>query len=188
MKTRQQINDDDVIYEDADQFRGATASSIKEIVLRQFSKCCTELSKEMTRGGAFTRYVDGKYIEIVAPDQIQIVINSIETLRIILQPKIKEKEDLMTPLIAEFNKAIEDLKNTRNEQLNTILAQDSEDNYYLTLEQKNELRSNTTELIREYDRNYDGGLLSAYKKLFVVLSSLMAEYNYFDEVGAVGNL
>ena len=65
-------------------FRNKQGITVKEIVLEQYRKCCQEMSKEMTEGGVIRRLVGEDIIEFVAPNQIEIFINSVDGLKIIL--------------------------------------------------------------------------------------------------------
>lgn len=63
------------------QWRQKEPESFKEIVLRAISKAVTELSKDLRKGGNYMTSTPKGIMPLYFPDQREVIINSIKTLR-----------------------------------------------------------------------------------------------------------
>ena len=180
--SNKKIDDDDMIFDDVESYKSKTTIGIKEIALKQFQKCCNELSKEMTRGGTITRFVNGEYIQVGVPDQIQIFVNSVIALKIILQPKIVSNAIIMQGHNNIFKNtlfAVQQQKNKRSEEHYTNFYNINSKRW--TNLQRMGFKERMIADLRDIDEEYDTNLLEVYKQFFEGLSVLMDSLNYFDE-------
>jgi len=167
--------------EDSEDYRSKDDGvTIKTIILEQYRKCCREGSKEMTEGGVIRRLVNNQVMEFVVPNQIEIFINSVEVLRIILQPNFKKKEKVIKKYIDEYEKEITDLMNTYNKRISEAKRD--------LINQPPELRGS---FIRDYnkfinneERRCNIAKVNIYRKLLIGISILLDEMDYFEEVSS----
>lgn len=82
---------DEFEFEDSESSKSG-AGSFKEILLRQYSKCILEGSKEMTKGGVLKRLIDNKVYEFPVPNQFEIFTNSVGVLKRMLKSQIEAKD------------------------------------------------------------------------------------------------
>ena len=181
-----EIKEEDVVFEDTDSYSSKGTSGIKDICLRQFSRCCAELSKEMTRGGVVKRIVEGQLIEIPVPDQIQIVLNSIDTLKIILEAKIKANEKIIGERIKNFNSGLKRLSDDYTSKINKRRKEYPTNTVKRQPYEREILQKQLNDDLYALKEEYEYDLLNQYKKLLTALSLLMDHLNYFEEKGATG--
>ncbi len=100
-----------------------TEGDINSVILRQISKCVAECSKELTQGGIQTRYIQGQVVEIAVPNQMEIIINSIQALYFLsinALNKYKEKNDKVKESLETLEKSQEDLEDEHKKRSKEI--------------------------------------------------------------------
>jgi len=151
-------------------------SSIRNLVLRQLNKCCQELGKEMDSGGVKNRIIDGLIVQIVMPNQKEIAINSIETLRILLLPEIEKNETILADKFCDFekeNKNIDEWHEMKIKKINEgfeILPFVLREKYF---EERNEK-------LKTAKDEYENKRLDFYKRVLTSISFLLDHLNYFE--------
>ena len=73
-------------FEDSENFAGSDNLSIKQIVLKQLQKCVEEGSKEMSGGGYRKRIFNNEVLEIFVPNQREVFVNNVKMLWILVLP------------------------------------------------------------------------------------------------------
>ncbi len=126
------------------------------------------------------RYVDGELINMIVPNQKEIIINSISSLRISCLPYlVKTKSDKVKFHLKRFEasqKKIKENKYKRDKEIN---------------ENRNKLNSNNlrqadkikmyNDMLRENKDYYELLNIESYKELLICLTFLLDEYNFFEE-------
>jgi len=160
--------------------------TVKELVMRQLSRCVTEGSKEMDGGGIRKRIVQGQLVEIGVPNQREIFINSVEMLYFILEPYLKNDKAVIKKvgkLFDNFDKnkdgiCLEYQKNLTNAQNRAN---------FITANARGWVKDDSKGVYGEESQkareNYELKLVDLYKKRLQALSFLLDELDYFSNVG-----
>lgn len=184
MKMEDELNNIEV-EKDSGNIYGKKDDSFKGLVLNQYKKCLEEGSKEMTRGGVISRFINGELMEYVASDQVQIYVNCINSLRDTLTDMIFKHETFMKPKIKSFKESIKTIQKKRAVRLKKL-----SDIYVKTSWNRNpdgySSRNKIIPLIRKQKKvikdSYDKEMVSIYRnKLLGSLTSLIGKLNYFEE-------
>lgn len=179
-----ELNNIDV-EKDSGNIYGKKDESFKGLVLNQYKKCLEEGSKEMTRGGVITRFINGEIVEYMANDQVQIYINCINSLKDTLTDMIKKHPEFMNPKFTKFNDSMKKLKDKRQKRLRRLSTI-----YKKTSRNRNpegySSRENILPFIKRQKKNikdsYDNEMLHIYRtKLLEALTLLIGKLNYFEE-------
>jgi len=156
---------------------GSQATSIKEIILRQYNKCVTEGSKEMNIGGVRKRVIDGQITEIAIPNQIEIFINSVKMLRLLLKSyEEKEKKligDTMKEITGKHNKLIEG----HNQEIGKIAKAYRPQNERWV--KKNYRQHN--ERLNNCNMSLEKEKVEIYAEYLSAMGTLLNKLNYFDD-------
>jgi len=178
------MGSNEIEIEDVDNMMSSNqTNSFKALVMEQYKRCCTEGSKEMTVGGMVTRMINGQKIEMMMPNQIQIYINTVEHLRILLDPKI------------QFHGKYGKLVNTINKKtiaLNRRLKKEKEgirDKYNKLSDKREQGGSSEKQMyyqdyidkLESYKNKHEFRKYMLYKDLLSILSMLLDKLNYFEE-------
>jgi len=163
-------------------FRNKQGITVKEIVLEQYRKCCQEMSKEMTEGGVIRRLVGEDIIEFVAPNQIEIFINSVDGLKIILISHINKHKDIREKYIDKFENDLIELRKQHNlsikEAKDLFFTKSTEFKKYHTLDYN--------DFLKEQERRTNLAKIRLYKELLTGLSVLIGDkLNYFEEMSLI---
>jgi len=164
---------------DSENFRGGGGLEIQQVTMRQFERCLSEGSKELTKGGIRRIFVNGIVKEIEVPNQRQIYMSAIISLELTLIPNLLKKKELVTEM-KQIDSAIEKLKV----------------DYELDYKKKSDYDNNLQKSTKDHYGNYNYVKPSAYEKLLddhemrlidlfrmklALLSRLLAAENYFSD-------
>lgn len=174
--------DEDIDVEDGESYNfGSKAVDYKTLVMRQFQKCCDECNKELTKKGVINRVIHGEVYQFPVPDQSDIIINCIDVLKIILQPKIEKNYDSVKKYFdsfdSEYKKLQEYLESSSKDIELKYPAKDTSDAkaYNYTATQRNQA-------ISTLDNTYESRLVLLYKnKILLGISFLLDKLNYLSE-------
>lgn len=172
---------DDMEFEDGEGFRSkAEGVTIKTIVLKQYEKCCTEGSKEMTGGGVINRIINGQLIELAVPNQREIFINSVEMLNIVLIPEIKKNKKLIQEDIDKFEYSLQKLNINLNEYMQQIDSNITFDDPRYKQHSEAYYKDKNISIQNLHD-NYELAKVELYKSLLRTIGMLLNHLNYFEE-------
>lgn len=175
-------SEDKIEYEDMESGYGSKATSIKEIVLRQYSRCLTEGSKEMSLGGVKTRVINGQVFEIAVPNQIEIFVNSVEMLKISLEPNIKQEKKTVGEKIEKNNDNLNKVEEYYKKEKKGLMENYKPYNEKWINKYKNEHNTRLANI----EKNYEYARVKIYREILVTMSFLLKEMNYFDEEADYG--
>lgn len=167
---------DDIEFEDIESIPSQSGGGFKQIALDQFRKCCNEGSKEMTLGGVMLRYVQGQAVEMSVPNQVEIYINSVEMLRILLQPKLTKETAISKNIDKHYDELVSAAKERDNNKM--IISQDftkRPDDW-----QKKHAEQFNGKLLAE-DRAFESFQILKLRKILEQLSILLDKLKYFEE-------
>lgn len=177
-------------YEDSENWKGSGEQlSIKEICLRAFSKATMEGSKEMVSAGVDRKLIGGVVYEFPRPNQREIFINSVDMLRIILEPSIiksrlkesfEEVDNETLKIDNEYKKKLDDCVKVFGETKISKYGRDDPLKEKVRIDNYNKTISNINE-------QFEFVKVTLSKKLLIVISHLLKEKNYFDEGGVFGD-
>ncbi len=172
---------EDFVLEDTESFQAAT-NSFREILLRQYSQCHLEGSKEMSSGGIATRFLNGEVVELTLPNQKQIFGNTVLMLRTMLDSAIESNKEIKEK-ISDINKKYKELrlKNKINlddpdikEIREIIIHTDDDEKRERCQNQWNDMIKLTKDKSEELVFNYN-------QEMLIVLGRLLNKLNYLDE-------
>ena len=183
-KTQHYIPESDQIeYEDMESGVSSKTTSIKEIILRQYQRCLTEGSKEMSLGGVKKRIVNGQVYEIAVPNQIEVFINSVEMLKILLGAHIaKEKDKEIVNKMNNHDKKSNEIRQSYDKAIDNIMVEYKP--YNEKWVQKN--REEHNRKLTNVERSYENLRVSIYREILITIGFLLNRLNYFDEVITYG--
>jgi len=174
----------DYQFEDSEAYRSwSDKLTIKQIVMKQLQKCMDEGSKEMDKGGKRITIIDGVPYEIMIPNQREIVINSIEMLRILVAPIIKKNKEVIDEQLKKFEDDLIILINTVKEEEEKLKGElDKKDN-------KEAYIKNYNRRLSDIENSFLMEKVILYKeKLLTAISFLLNYINYFEEEGFTGGV
>ena len=178
--------EDEIILEDSEDYRQSEAGSYKEIVLRQFSRCCNEGSKEMTTGGTATRYINGIVMQLSLPNQKEIFCNSVNMLKTMLNSQVQGNEDIK-PQVKKIEDEIKESKSKNNSSFDNELKQLQEIMLKSKDESKTEIcRIRYNEIVKKIKAEAERLEFEKNQALLIILEQLLSELNYFEEGSAIG--
>jgi len=156
---------------------GAVVSGIKGIIMAQYQRCCFEGSKEMIIGGVRKTMINGQLIEMPAPNQIEIFINSVEMLRVLLEAYIYKEKKFMEKRMNNFDKQLEAIQDQQGTELKKLfgMAHPKSEKWL------GKYGKGYNERVFNINKSHQDKKVAAYKNLLVSLSFLMNKLNYFDE-------
>lgn len=178
----------DIEFEDVN--KTGASSSFRDIVLSSFKKATEAGSLEMSPGGVQVRLINGEAVAIVVPNQPEIFCNSVEMLRLQLEPKAKEYANI-TKQLTDIDERMKQL-NTKKENLinrtfeRTKRNMESPSSIIRSVNYERELGQYQQRFhkIKEIEDNYERERLMLFRDTLKVLSFLLYEMRYFDEGGA----
>jgi|TARA_Y100000310_G_C20613998_1_gene779583 vacuolar-type H+-ATPase subunit I/STV1 len=176
--------DENYIYEDAETSFSSSNSNVKltrrEIIISLYNQCLRESAKELVEGGIMQRYVDGELINIIVPNQKEIIINNISSLRIACLPYLvkskKPKVLFHKERFEESQKKIREDKDKRDKEINNNRNKLNSNN----LRQADKIKMYNDQL-RENKDYYELLNIESYKELLICLTFLLDEHNFFEE-------
>jgi len=171
-------------YEDVDKTRANRESAgYKENVLNQLRTCTKEASKELTDSGIQRRIIDGQVVEVMMPNQKEIIIRSIKILYNLLIPEFEVDDKDRKPLqdeIGELNIKESKLKKNKTNKLQKLYNSQEETG-------KRGQPLITQDYVNRYEHwiksQYEDQLLEIYEDKLVVICRLLKVMNYFEEQG-----
>lgn len=175
---------DDIEFEDSENYHSQQSggSNFKEIVLRQFQKCGTEGSKEMTVGGLMKRVIDGKVVELPVPNQIEIFINSVEVLKMILSTKLIENKGVVGERMKKFYDTQKLLSDDFGKNYSEVIH--SINNcVVVSIRMKERIYTQQKSSLDRIQKYYEQAEIQNYRFLFETLSILLDHLKYFEEQG-----
>lgn len=175
-------DNNEVIVEDGD-LRMGDSLGIQAIALEQYRRCCLEGSKEMVRGGWTTKIIKGVPIKVEAENQREVFMNSVIVMRGIMMPDIlKEKYKEYSEDLKKIDNHIDKTKEAY-EKRNNEMNQEMQSKERL---RQTKGRTNWEEIDNQLQGWFETTMTSYFREMFVVLSRLLAEENYYEEAGAFG--
>lgn len=169
----------DIVIEDSDSFFGGKQGGIgiKEIAMANFNRACLEGSKEMIKGGIQRKLQGNHVIEVDAPNQREVFINSVKMVEVILlghlqESKLKDKngkvDDAISKCNTEYEIKVKEIKGTEKQISNSTLGKRTIDpSTYRNLYDAFELK-----------------VVDLYREKLALLGLLLKELNYFGEFDA----
>lgn len=165
---------------------GEGGMSFAQLVMIQCSKCHQENNKEMTRGGKMSRLVDGELIESIVPDQIEIFVNTVESLGIMLNKRITtlKKADRDTiPDFVSIKKKLVDWKNKSFDKIREkVLKMPNRVSPLTGVNYRAQATQKSFILIDKINSVYDEKLLNLYARPYLqALSDILDLLNYMRD-------
>lgn len=158
---------------DEDKFNASKTGGIKESAMTAFNQAVKARATEMNTGGERQIYYEGRIVKVFAPNNCQIFSNSVDALRIVLLPKLREHKD--DKVIKELQESYEKEKKTFDEWIKNKKETIQE---YSTNKKTMHLAIDTSQ---QATYEIDIRRVELATKLFEMLSYLMSICNYFDE-------
>jgi len=170
-------------YEDTETWKGRSDEvSIKEIALKLFQKALAEGSKEMTQGGIVKRVVEGQTIEIIAPNQREIFVNSVQAIHCVLVPHIESCRD--DDVKTKFQGIDEELKTLEGEFKKKYAELDKANDtrrQARRASERNVWSEQYNQSINELNNDSELAQVVIYKKKLQAISYLLFAKKYFEE-------
>lgn len=164
-------------YEDIEGGGPTQATGIKDIILRQYQRCCTEGSKEMNSGGVKKRVINGQVYEIAVPNQIEIFINSVEILKISLIPKLDKDTKPIEKKIDGKYEELDKINKSYDSQANELINSSKPNNEkWIT-----KYRDYFNKTLATLGRGRELIKVDIYRKILIDLGEIMKGLNYFEE-------
>ena len=174
--------DDEITFEDVENYKTSTGGSFKEIVLRRYEEALRLSSKELI---ASKEIREGT--KVIMINEISVFTNCVRGLYITLKPKIEEKRK--HPLLKEILKQYEEKEDEYNKWL--IKARQDIEEEIKNCSTYNQAFGATTGTKNPLLKRYKDGekneflLDLAYLKLEII-SNLLTILDWFDELTASG--
>lgn len=171
-------NEDITFIDEENYFSSKGGISFREIVMKHFNKCVVESSKEMTEGGLMRRFVDNKVVEFPVPNQREIYINCVESLRQLIEPKVDIRWETCGERFRIFDNKLYKLNDYYNERKQKLRKEFSELNFRV----KDRHLPKFNQQMKELNTEYEVKKVQLYGELFLAISFLLSELNYFEEL------
>lgn len=174
-----QEDSSEIKFVDSDSFGGSKDGiSFREIVMTQYNKCIREGSKEMNEGGVVKRFIDGNVVEVMAPNQREIFINTVEQLRNLLAPHIEGRWENCSERFIPVNNKIKSMNKEYMDKKRSLQKAYSEYGYRY---KGSKLQEHNYKL-KDLNTQYELRKVELYKELLVAISHLLNFVNYFEEL------
>ena len=178
-------NTAEMSFEDSENHSGAENLSIKQIVLKNVQTCMMEGSKEMDGGGVRRRIINNIPLEVYAPNQREIFINSVDMLWILVKPFYNPdncKDSRVIEIIGRIDENESELDNLSNEALNkkfswVVMNTHNSKNCHRA---KSEYHNCLIKICTEFREKTK---VSLYRERLIAISLLLKTLDYFEESG-----
>lgn len=171
-------------------FSGKDKRSFKSIILSHYENCIKEMSKEQITGGVMKRIVNNEVIEGIAPNQVEITINSIDSMKRALYEEINKQPDIAENA-NKFEKQLIILKKLYMKKRNNIMNNFSRLSN-ISHPEKEEFserdiyRVSFRKSLSKLEENYQYKLLDIHKEiLFPLLVKLLDRRNYLEDKAVI---
>lgn len=176
------FKDNTIEFEDTENFKfGSTqkGTSRREIILNQYNKCVLEGSKEMTFGGVVRKFINGQVMEFSVPNQREIYINSVDHLKILLSPELRD-EDYKLEIQEDMVKFYEKQRAINEEYAQRIGVLN--ERYYKDLKRDSSVTADYNDKLIRAKNFKEGQLVELYREeLLDILTKIMSLINFFDD-------
>ena len=176
-------------FEDSENFAGSDNLSIKQIVLKQLQKCVEEGSKEKRGGGYRKRIFNNEVLEIFVPNQREVFVNNVKMLWILVLP-YHAKTDIIKESKKDIDRRLEELRDTTDTELNRKYRWTPEQTLHGIIDRRINIEriKNTYALtVQKHATNYrERSTVELYHELLIAISHLLESLDYFEEAGFRG--
>lgn len=150
--------------------------TIREIILRQYQRCITEGSKEMSEGGIIQRFVNGQVIEVPSPNQQEIFTSSVMGLLTLVIPFAKDRGN---NLAQEYFEREAMIMNSYKELKAQIFEEGNGNHDYMHKKQRIMAQNNMR--LRTLNQRLATAKIKNTWSLLIKISMLLHKINYMAE-------